>query len=171
MIYNENTGPLTDDHDGDTVVIQSNLGRNKDKNWVRNFTKAKELAATGRIHRIVARVTADKEHLRTLYAFREAVGTGHPLLEVCVVGNRPEDVVYIREKVHLPLACEGKCDLCTPRKRGRPKKVVEPVEPPKESSVQIVPIVEGFTQRLKADLEPSIEDTQAFDIQAFLNDE
>lgn len=121
MIFTELTAPLTDDFEGDTVIIQSNMGRAKDKNWVRNFTKAKELASVGRVNSIVARSVVTKESLHSFYALRDAVGAGHPLLSICVTGERPGDVEWLKEKATklAPLTCCDRCE-CKPR-RGRPK--------------------------------------------------
>ena len=131
MIYNE-ANPL-DDTDGDTVVIQANFGRTKDKGWVRNYTKAKELASTGKIQGITAKVNVTKEPLHTIQAFRECIGAGYPCLGACVVGERESDVEWVKERVGklVPIVCEGGCEDCNPKpKRGRPKKVVEEVQEP-----------------------------------------
>ena len=131
MIYTELTAPL-EDAEG-TVIIQSNVGRAKDKSWVRNLTKAKELASTGRVTSIIVKSVVSKETLHSFYALRSAIGSGHPALSVCVTGDRPEDVAWLKERAAkmAPLACENACQVQP--KRGRPKgsknKVKAPIVP------------------------------------------
>lgn len=120
LIYNETNAPLGDAFEGDTVVLAVNTGGRQDANWRRNYLKAKELADQGKVQRIVAKISGDHP-LRTVHAFRQAVGAGHPALQACVDNPDLADAI----SAVAPLACAERCaqkveTFVSPRRKKEP---------------------------------------------------
>lgn len=135
MEYNEDTPFIDDSHEGDTVILVSNVGGRKDKKFSRNYAWAKHAADRGLLKEIVVKVVANGESYRTVDAFRRAVGRPHSATRVVVDGDSRHVLAIVDEVSRIvPLP-----EPVRPRgKRVAEPVVVEPVvEPQAPAEVRV----------------------------------
>lgn len=89
MVYDENSD-LLDKTTDQVVTLVSNVGERIDKHFFHNFSQAKYLADIGAIDKIVLKVVPAGDQVRTVDAFRRALGAGHAAVSVLVADGEDE---------------------------------------------------------------------------------